>query len=53
MSRPLLKRFSINLKDGKELFIVDNNYEINDEQLCKQHDINYDDVLTIKLLSVS
>ena len=52
MQRPLLNRFSINLKDGKEIFIVDDN-DLFDEQLCQEYDINYDQVLSINLLSVS
>ena len=52
MQRPLLNRFSINLKDGKEIFVVDDN-DLFDEALCQQYNINYDDVLTINLLSVS
>ena len=52
MERPLLNRFSINFKDGNEIFIVDDN-DLFDEQLCTEYNINYDDVLSIKLLSVS
>ena len=52
MQRPLLNRFSINFKDGNEIFIVDDN-DLFDEALCQQYNINYDDVLTINLLSVS
>ena len=52
MQRPLLNRFSINLKDGNEILIVDDN-DLFGEQLCKEYNINYDDVLTINLLSVS
>ncbi len=52
MQRPLLNRFSINLKDGNEIFIVDDN-DLFNEELCKEYNINYDDVLTINLLSVS
>ena len=40
MERPLLNRFSINLKDGKEIFVVDDN-DLFDEALCQQYNINY------------